>query len=85
MKVILDSNIAGKSYLDVSNELMSVLHLDGIERDHTIFIMPDSVEFGDGAAYGENMGTLSWFMSYVASYPIVQVHTHQKFTIIFST
>ena len=73
MKVTLDLNIKGMSYLDVSNEIMSALYLDDIEREHTIFVMPDSVEFGSGAAYGENMGTLSWFMSFVASYPIVQV------------
>ena len=73
MTVTLDMNINGMSYLDVSNEIMSMLHLNNIEREHTIFVMPDSVDFGNGAAYGENMGTISWFMSFVASYPIVQV------------
>jgi hypothetical protein len=75
MTVTLNSNIKGMSYLDVSNQVMDKLQLDDIERDHTIFVMPDSVEFGTGAAYGENMGSMSWFMSFVASYPIVQVRS----------
>ena len=69
----LESNIKGMSYLDVSNQAMDVLQLDNIEMDHTIFVMPDSVDFGDGAAWGESLGSISWFMSFVASYPIVQV------------
>ena len=75
MTVTLDSNIKGISYLDVSNQVMDELQLDDIERDHTMFVMPDSVDFGIGAAYGETFGPISWFMSFVASYPIIQVRT----------
>ena len=77
MTVTLDSNIKGISYLDVSNQVMDELQLDDIiERDHTMFVMPDSVDFGIGAAYGETFGPISWFMSYVASYPIIQVRSY---------
>ena len=73
MTVTLNWNIKGMSYLDVSNKAMDQLQQEDIERDHTMFIMPDSVNFGDGAAYGETFGQISWFMSFVASYPIIQV------------
>ena len=73
MTVTLSSDIKGMSYLDVSNQVMDTIGLDDIERDHTLFIMPDSVDFGNGAAYGESLGSVSWLMSFVASYPIVQV------------
>ena len=75
MIVTLNSNIKGMSYLDVSNQVMDKLQLDDVESDHTMFVMPDSVDFGTGAAYGENMGSISWFMSSVASYPVVQVRS----------
>ena len=72
--VTLDMNIKGMHYLDVSNEAMKTLQREDLEeRDHTILVMPDSVEFGNGAAYGETFGPMSWFMSFVASYPVIQV------------
>ena len=81
----LNSNIKGMSYLDVSNQAMNELQLESIVRDHIIFVMPDSVDFGTGAAYGETFGEISWFMSYVASYPLIQVNCFILWTNIAKT
>eukprot|EP00979_Chaetoceros_neogracilis_P016215 scaffold7356_cov164-Chaetoceros_neogracile.AAC.2 len=46
----------------------------GINRDYTMIVCPDVVNFGGAAAWGQMPGSISWYKSRYASAPIVQMH-----------
>jgi hypothetical protein len=46
----------------------------GINRDFTMIICPNEVNFDGAVAWGQTPGSITWYSSLYASVPLVQVH-----------
>lgn len=68
------TNVCSMGWRDVGNfAVAKMTSLDWV-ADFKVIIMPDCVDFGTAAAWGETPGNTIWIPSRYSSYPVTQVH-----------
>lgn len=74
--VTLSLNIKNFYWDDVGDRAFRIVNnMGGINQaDFGVFIMPNTVNFEGALAYADHPGKFSYYKSFVASLPVVQVH-----------
>lgn len=67
-------DICNESYNSVANSIKTELKYKNIQRTHTMFVMPDCVNWEGGEAWADINGSYTFIPTKNASYPMVQVH-----------
>ena len=66
-------DICNESYNSVANSIKNELKYKNIQRTHTMFVMPDCVNWEGGEAWADINGSYTFIPTKNASYPMVQV------------
>lgn len=68
------NNICKMNWRDAGNYALSQMSNKSYWATHKVIILPDCVDFGGAAAWGETPGDTTWYKAQYASYPVTQVH-----------
>ena len=85
--VRLNYNIKGRKWFQVANKALNIVNeMDGIDMsDYGVFVMPNSVDFEGAFGYGYMPGIFTFFKSFVASVPVIQVHELGESSFVYHT
>lgn len=74
--ITLNYNIAGRKWYWVAERALQIVNsLPGVDyADYGAFVLPGTVDFEGAIAYGYKPGVFTFFKSFAASIPVVQVH-----------
>lgn len=68
------NNICNMNWRDAGNYALSQMSNKSYWATHKVIILPDCVDFGGAAAWGETPGDTTWYKAQYANYPVTQVH-----------
>lgn len=68
------NNICKMNWRDAGNYALSKMKNKVYWATHKVIILPDCVDFGGAAAWGETPGDTTWYKAQYASFPVTQVH-----------